>query len=74
MYTIFLSYNFRIVPVAVIKAAVGEICSIRIPKINADKIMFAPTRKGVVDNVTKSSFALNVSKAVREGECRNKYA
>jgi hypothetical protein len=51
-------YNFSIVPVAVIRVAVGEICSMRIPKINDDKIMFEPTFNGIVESVTKSSFAV----------------
>jgi hypothetical protein len=33
---------FSNVPVAVIRVAVGNICSMRIPKINGDEIVFEP--------------------------------
>ena len=48
---------FSNVPVAVIRFAVGNICSMRIPKINGDEIVFEPVFIGITESVTKNNFA-----------------
>jgi hypothetical protein len=45
---------FSNVPVAVIRVAVGNICSMRIPKINGDEIVFESVFFiGITESVTK---------------------
>jgi hypothetical protein len=44
---------FGNVPVAIIRVAVVNICSMRIPKINEGEIIFEPIFIGITESVTK---------------------
>jgi hypothetical protein len=58
---------FGNVTVAVIRVAVGNICSRRIPKINDDEIIFEPVFIGITESITKFSFAVYAKIIERAG-------